>query len=155
MPTYQMIKALVNTVEDLAIDKDHLMIISPDEGAMQRCIYFATQLGVNLGMFYKRRDYTTIINGRNPIVEHQYLGDSVNGKDIIIVDDMISSGESMFAQHLDYSATVLRYLTMPMQTECSTRYSQQTVFINLLSFFQENGMQVLSYLSTQHTLLIP
>ena len=94
-PTYQMIKALVNNVDDLSIDPDHLMIISPDEGAMQRCIYFATQLGVNLGMFYKRRDYTRIVNGRNPIVEHQYLGDSVQGKDIIIVDDMISSGESM------------------------------------------------------------
>lgn len=95
MPTYQMIKAMVNTVEDIRIDKDHLMVISPDEGAMNRCIYFATQLGVNLGMFYKRRDYTRVVNGRNPIVEHQYLGDSVNGKDIIIVDDMISSGESM------------------------------------------------------------
>lgn len=95
MPTYQMIKSIVNTVDDLKIDKDHLMIISPDEGAMHRCIYFATQLGVNLGMFYKRRDYTRVVNGRNPIVEHQYLGDSVDGKDIIIVDDMISSGESM------------------------------------------------------------
>lgn len=95
MPTYQMIKSIVNTVDDLKIDKDHLMIISPDEGAMHRCIYFATQLGVNLGMFYKRRDYTKVVNGRNPIVEHQYLGDSVDGKDIIIVDDMISSGESM------------------------------------------------------------
>lgn len=95
MPTYQMIKALVNNVDDLSIDKHHLMIISPDEGAMHRCIYFATQLGVNLGMFYKRRDYTKIVNGRNPIVEHQYLGDSVMDKDIIIVDDMISSGESM------------------------------------------------------------
>lgn len=95
MPTYQMIKAIVNTVDDLKVDKDHLMVISPDEGAMNRCIFFATQLGVNLGMFYKRRDYTKVVNGRNPIVEHQYLGDSVNGKDIIIVDDMISSGESM------------------------------------------------------------
>lgn len=95
MPTYQMIKSLVNSVEDLHVDKDHLMIISPDEGALHRCIYFATQLGVNLGMFYKRRDYTRVVNGRNPIVEHQYLGDSVEGKDIIIVDDMISSGESM------------------------------------------------------------
>ena len=95
MPTYQMIKSIVNTVDDLKIDKDHLMIISPDEGAMHRCIYFATQLGVNLGMFYKRRDYTKVVNGRNPIVEHQYLGDSVDGKDIIIVDEMISSGESM------------------------------------------------------------
>lgn len=95
MPTYQMIKSLVNSVEDLHLDKDHLMVISPDEGALHRCIYFATQLGVNLGMFYKRRDYTRVVNGRNPIVEHQYLGDSVEGKDIIIVDDMISSGESM------------------------------------------------------------
>ena len=91
MPTYQMIKSLVNSVEDLHVDKDHLMVISPDEGALHRCIYFATQLGVNLGMFYKRRDYTRVVNGRNPIVEHQYLGDSVEGKDIIIVDDMISS----------------------------------------------------------------
>lgn len=95
MPTYQMIKSLVNSVEDLHVNKDHLMVISPDEGALHRCIYFATQLGVNLGMFYKRRDYTRVVNGRNPIVEHQYLGDSVEGKDIIIVDDMISSGESM------------------------------------------------------------
>ena len=95
MPAYQMIKSLVNSVEDLHVDKDHLMVISPDEGALHRCIYFATQLGVNLGMFYKRRDYTRVVNGRNPIVEHQYLGDSVEGKDIIIVDDMISSGESM------------------------------------------------------------
>ena len=95
MPTYQMIKALVNNVSDLHIDPDHLMVISPNEGAMHRCIYFATQLGVNLGMFYKRRDYTRVVNGRNPIVAHQYLGDSVEGKDIIIVDDMISSGESM------------------------------------------------------------
>lgn len=95
MPTYQMIKSLVNSVEDLHVDKEHLMVISPDEGALHRCIYFATQLGVNLGMFYKRRDYTRVVNGRNPIVEHQYLGDSVEGKDIIIVDDMISSGESM------------------------------------------------------------
>lgn len=95
MPTYQMIKSLVNSVEDLHVDKDHLMVISPDEGALHRCIYFATQLGVNLGMFYKRRDYTRVVNGGNPIVEHQYLGDSVEGKDIIIVDDMISSGESM------------------------------------------------------------
>ncbi|WP_448919434.1 ribose-phosphate pyrophosphokinase [Eubacterium sp.] len=95
MPTYQMIKAIVNNVDDLSVDPNHLMIISPDEGAMHRCIYFATQLGVNLGMFYKRRDYTRVVNGRNPIVAHQYLGDSVEGKDIIIVDDMISSGESM------------------------------------------------------------
>ena len=95
MPSYQQIKALVNSVNDLVLDPDHLMIVSPDEGALHRCIYFATQLGVNLGMFYKRRDYTRVVNGRNPIVDHQYLGESVEGKDIIIVDDMISSGESM------------------------------------------------------------
>jgi len=95
MPAYQQIKALVNSVDDLVLDPDHLMIVSPDEGALHRCIYFATQLGVNLGMFYKRRDYTRVVNGRNPIVDHQYLGESVEGKDIIIVDDMISSGESM------------------------------------------------------------
>ena len=95
MPTYQMIKALVNNVEDLNVDKDHLMIISPDEGALHRCIYFATQLGVNLGMFYKRRDYSKVINGRNPIVAHEFLGSSVEGKTVLIIDDMISSGESM------------------------------------------------------------
>ena len=94
-PPYQFMKALLRAEPDLKVDKDHLMVISPDEGALHRCIYFATQLGVNLGMFYKRRDYTRVVNGRNPIVEHQYLGDSVEGKDIIIVDDMISSGESM------------------------------------------------------------
>ena len=95
MPTYQMIKALVNNVDDLSIDPDHLMVISPDEGAMHRCIYFATQLGVNLGMFYKRRDYTRIVDGRNPIVAHEFLGSSVEGKDVIIIDDMISSGDSI------------------------------------------------------------
>jgi ribose-phosphate pyrophosphokinase len=95
MPSYQLIKALVNSVEDLKIDPAHLLIISPDEGAMHRAIYIATQLGVNIGMFYKRRDYTRVVNGRNPIVAHQYLGESVEGKDIIIIDDMISSGDSM------------------------------------------------------------
>lgn len=95
MPTYQMIKALVNTIDDLKVDKHSLMVISPDEGAMHRCVFFAAQLGINLGMFYKRRDYTKVVDGRNPIIEHQYLGENVAGKDIIIVDDMISSGESM------------------------------------------------------------
>lgn len=95
MPAYQQIKAIVNNVDDLIVDADHLLIISPDEGAIHRAKYFATELGVNLGMFYKRRDYTRVVNGRNPIVAHQYLGESVEGKDIIIVDDMISSGDSM------------------------------------------------------------
>lgn len=95
MPAYQQIKSIVYSVDNLRVDSDHLLIISPDEGAMHRAIYLATQLGVNIGMFYKRRDYTRVVNGRNPIVAHQYLGESVEGKDIIIIDDMISSGESM------------------------------------------------------------
>ena len=95
MPTYQFVKALLRSTPDLTIDSDHMMVISPDEGAMQRAIYFATVLGVDVGMFYKRRDYTTIVNGRNPIVAHEFLGDSVEGKDVLIIDDMISSGESM------------------------------------------------------------
>ena len=94
-PTYQFIKALLRSTDDLEIDKNHMMVISPDEGAMNRAIYFANVLGVDVGMFYKRRDYTTIVNGRNPIVAHEFLGDSVEGKDVIIIDDMISSGESM------------------------------------------------------------
>jgi len=95
MPSYQFMKALFRQVPDLIVDKDHLMIISPDEGAMQRAVYFSNVLGVDMGMFYKRRDYSTIVNGRNPIVAHEFLGDDVHGKTVIIVDDMISSGESM------------------------------------------------------------
>lgn len=95
MPTYQMIKALCRTEKDLAINKENMMVVSPDEGAMQRNIFYSSVLGLDLGMFYKRRDYTTVINGRNPIVAHEYLGASVEGKDIIVVDDMIASGDSM------------------------------------------------------------
>ena len=95
MPTYQFLKALIKSVPDLHLDNDHLMIISPDEGAMPRAVYFSNILGVDMGMFYKRRDYSTIVNGKNPIVAHEFLGDSVLGKDVIIIDDMISSGESM------------------------------------------------------------
>ncbi len=94
-PTYQFLKALLLSTNDLQLDKEHLMVISPDEGAMNRAIYFANILGVDVGMFYKRRDYSTIVNGRNPIVAHEFLGDSVEGKDVIIMDDMIASGESM------------------------------------------------------------
>ncbi|MCD8153564.1 MAG: ribose-phosphate pyrophosphokinase [Clostridiales bacterium] len=94
-PTYQFLKALVKNVPDFKPDNDHLMIISPDEGAMSRAVYFSNILGVDMGMFYKRRDYSTIVNGKNPIVAHEFLGDSVEGKDVIIIDDMISSGESM------------------------------------------------------------
>ena len=94
-PPYQFMKALFRAVPDLVPDKEHLMIISPDEGAMHRAVYFSNVLGVDMGMFYKRRDYSTIINGKNPIVAHEFLGDDVSGKDVIIVDDMISSGGSM------------------------------------------------------------
>ena len=94
-PTYQFLKALCKSVPDIQLDKEHLMIISPDEGATGRAVYYSTVLGVDMGMFYKRRDYSTIINGRNPIVAHEFLGASVEGKDVVIVDDMISSGESM------------------------------------------------------------
>lgn len=93
--TYQMIKALVRNVKNFKIDTDNLMIISPDEGGLQRCIYYSSVLGVELGMFYKRRDYSVVINGRNPIIAHEFLGDNVEGKDVIVVDDMISSGDSM------------------------------------------------------------
>ena len=94
-PPYQFMKALLRAEPNLQVDKDHLMIISPDEGAMQRAVYFSNVLGVDMGMFYKRRDYSTIVNGKNPIVAHEFLGDDVKGKTVIIVDDMISSGESM------------------------------------------------------------
>ncbi len=94
-PPYQFMKALFKAVPDLVVDKEHLMIISPDEGAMHRAVYFSNVLGVDMGMFYKRRDYSTVVNGKNPIVAHEFLGDDVTGKDVIIVDDMISSGESM------------------------------------------------------------
>ncbi|MEE0831798.1 MAG: ribose-phosphate pyrophosphokinase, partial [Longicatena sp.] len=94
-PTYQFIKGLLSKFDDLKIDSEHLMAISPDEGATERAIYLANVLGVDMGMFYKRRDYTRIVDGRNPIVAHEFLGSSVEGKDVIIIDDMISSGDSM------------------------------------------------------------
>ncbi len=94
-PAYQFIKGLLRNVKDLKLDSDHMMVISPDEGGMSRAIYIANVLGLDMGMFYKRRDYTKIVNGRNPIVAHEFLGSSVEGKDMIIIDDMISSGDSM------------------------------------------------------------
>ena len=94
-PTYQFIKALLKNVDDLKIDTDHLMVISPDEGAMGRAVYYAYVLGIDVGMFYKRRDYSKIVDGRNPIIAHEFLGSDLEGKDVIIIDDMISSGESM------------------------------------------------------------
>ena len=95
MPTYQVLKSLLKKDPDLSFDKSKFTVVSPDEGAMNRNMYFSSVLGCNLGMFYKRRDYTRVVNGRNPIVAHEFLGDSVEGKDVIIIDDMISSGESM------------------------------------------------------------
>ena len=95
MPTYQFIKTLLRTTPDLTLDSDHMMVISPDEGGMSRAVFFSNVLGLDMGMFYKRRDYTRIVNGRNPIVAHEFLGSSVEGKDVLIIDDMISSGESM------------------------------------------------------------
>lgn len=94
-PVYQMVKAIVRNVDDLRIDKEHLMVISPDEGGMSRAIYFSTLLELDIGMFYKRRDYSVVVRGRNPIIAHEFLGDNVEGKDVMIVDDMISSGDSM------------------------------------------------------------
>ena len=94
-PTYQMIKALVEKVPDVLLHPDHCMIISPDEGGMSRCMYYSSVLGLDLGMFYKRRDYSIVVDGKNPIVAHEYLGKDLTGKDVIIVDDIISSGESM------------------------------------------------------------
>lgn len=103
-PTYQFIKGLLHTVKDLQIDSKHMMAISPDEGGTNRAVYLANVLGLDMGMFYKRRDYTRIVDGRNPIVAHEFLGSSVEGKDVIIIDDMISSGESI----LDVAAELKR-----------------------------------------------
>lgn len=91
-PTYQMIKSFVNTEKDVKIDKDNLMVISPDAGGTGRCIYYSSVMGVDLGMFYKRRDYTRVVNGKNPVLSHEFLGSDLEGKDVIIIDDMISSG---------------------------------------------------------------
>lgn len=94
-PHYQMIKAFVRAVPDAEIDREKMMIISPDEGGMSRCIYYSSVMELDLGMFYKRRDYSVIVNGKNPVVSHEFLGDNVEGKDVIVVDDMIASGDSM------------------------------------------------------------
>ena len=120
MPTYQFIKALLNHDKTLKIDKDNLMVISPDEGAMNRNMYFSSVLGCNLGMFYKRRDYTRVVNGRNPIVAHEYLGESVEGKTVFIADDIIASGESMLevASNLKErgAANIIANATFPLFT---------------------------------------
>lgn len=92
---YQFLKALIRSVPDVRLDKDHLMVVSPDEGAMHRAVYLSNVIGVEMGMFYKRRDYSMVVNGKNPIVAHEFLGTDIRGKDVIVIDDMISSGESM------------------------------------------------------------
>lgn len=111
-PTYQFIKNILRNAPDMKIDSDHLMIISPDEGGMKRAIYMANNMGVDMGMFYKRRDYSTIVNGRNPIVAHEFLGTNVEGKDMIIVDDMISSGDSILEVARELKAHKARNIYM-------------------------------------------
>ena len=134
MPTYQFLKALLRSVPDLTIDNDHLMIISPDEGAMARAVYFSNVLGVDMGMFYKRRDYSTIVNGKNPIVAHEFLGDSVAGKDVVIIDDMISSGESM----IDVAAELKR--RKAKRVFCATTFGLFTNGFKKFDEAYENGV---------------
>ncbi len=128
MPTYQVLKALLHEFQDINLSKDNFMIVSPDEGALNRNMYYASVLGVDLGMFYKRRDYSTIVNGRNPIVAHEYLGNPVEGKDIFIADDIISSGESM----LD-----LAYALKAKKAGRIFAYATYTIFTNGLEKFDK------------------
>ena len=120
IPSYQVLKSLMTCVPNLDVNKEHFMVVSPDEGAIHRNMYYASVLGVELGLFYKRRDYSTIVNGRNPIVAHEYLGNSVKGKDIFIADDIISSGESMLevAHELKKreAGRIFAYATYPIFT---------------------------------------
>lgn len=133
-PIYQFIKHLLKHETELQIDSDHMMVISPDEGGMRRAVYFANVLGLDMGMFYKRRDYTKIVNGRNPIVAHEFLGSSVEGKDVIIVDDMISSGESM----LDVSKELKRRKARKVFI-CST-FGLFTNGLQKFDEYYENGL---------------
>ena len=128
MPTYQVIKAMIRCVPDLRLDSKHFMVISPDEGAMQRNMYYSSVLGVNLGMFYKRRDYSRVVNGRNPIVAHEYLGESVEGKDVFVADDIISSGESMldiaFALKKQGARRIFANATYAIFTNCLAAFDE-------------------------------
>ena len=128
MPTYQVLKTLFRSVDDLNITPDTFAVVSPDEGAMHRNMYYASVLGVQLGMFYKRRDYSKVVNGRNPIVAHEYLGNSVEGKDIFIADDIISSGESMLdvAKELKKrnARRIIGYATYPIFTNGVEKFDQ-------------------------------
>ena len=132
--TYQFIKYLLLGVDDLHIDSDHMMVISPDEGGMGRAVYFANVLGLDMGMFYKRRDYTKIVNGRNPIVAHEFLGSNVEGKDVVIIDDMISSGESM----IDVAAELKR--RKAKRVFCATTFGLFTNGFKKFDEAYENGV---------------
>ena len=132
--TYQFIKYLLLGVDDLHIDSEHMMVISPDEGGMGRAVYFANVLGLDMGMFYKRRDYTKIVNGRNPIVAHEFLGADVEGKDVIIIDDMISSGESM----IDVAAELKR--RKAKRVFCATTFGLFTNGFKKFDEAYENGI---------------
>ena len=120
MPTYQVLKTMFQTIDDLEVSPSAFMVISPDEGALNRNMYYASVLGVDLGMFYKRRDYSKIVNGRNPIVAHEYLGNSVEGKTVFISDDIISSGESMLDLAYELkkrkAKRIIAYATYPIFT---------------------------------------
>ena len=128
MPTYQVLKTLLRHMPDLNFDAEHFMVVSPDEGAMNRNMYFSSVLGCNLGMFYKRRDYTRVVNGRNPIVAHEYLGESVEGKTVFIADDIIASGESMLevASELKArgAARIIADATFPLFTQGLEMFDQ-------------------------------
>lgn len=128
IPSYQVLKTLFNSKDDIFCDKEHMMVVSPDEGAMVRNMYYASVMGVDLGMFYKRRDYSTVVNGRNPIVAHEYLGSDVAGKDIFIADDIISSGESM----LD-----LAYELKNRKAKRVFAYATYSIFTNGLASFDK------------------
>ena len=128
MPTYQVLKCLLRDVNDIDLSKDKFMVVSPDEGALNRNMYYASVLGVDMGMFYKRRDYSTIVNGRNPIIAHEYLGNPVEGKDIFVADDIISSGESM----LD-----LAYNLKKKNANRIFTYATYTIFTNGLEKFDK------------------
>lgn len=128
MPSYQVLKAIFKAFPDLDISKENFMVVSPDEGALNRNMFYASVLGVEMGMFYKRRDYSRIINGRNPIVAHEYLGNSVEGKDVFIADDIISSGESM----LD-----IAYELKKRKAKRIFAYSTYAIFTNGLGKFDK------------------
>ena len=128
MPTYQVLKCMIRELPDLQLDRENFMVVSPDEGALNRNMYYASVLGVDLGMFYKRRDYSRVVNGRNPIVAHEYLGNSVEGKDVFIADDIISSGESM----LDIAYALKKQNARRIYT-----YATYTIFTNGLEAFDK------------------